>query len=250
MDNFLYGVFIIFGMLKSDLHIHTNSFVKWEAKINPKELIDRASKLNFDVLAITEHATMKRNIKGIKFFDALRTYRQYKDYAKKKGILLLPGFEAHIEGKEVLFIDCLEDIKKYQTFESLYDLKNDSNAFIIAPHPLMFKDSCLRDKLFEHMKLWDAIEHTASYLEWFNSNIKAGAIALRCSKPFIATSDSHFFFQFGRNYSLIDSEKKKDDFLEAIRKKKIEKVVDPMKFHEALYFVLRWPYTQVLMEFE
>ncbi len=235
-------------MLKLDLHIHTRSFVKWEGNITPKELIDRASKLNFDVLAITEHATLNRYVKGVKFFDALKTYRNYKDYAKQKGILLLPGFEAHIEGKEVLFIDCLEDIRKYRTFESLYDLKD--NCFIIAPHPFLFKDSCLKEKLVEHIKLFDAVEHTASYLPWLNSNIKAEEVARKFDKPFIATSDSHWWFQFGRNYSLVDAEKNKDDLLEAIRKKKIKRVIDPLKFHEALFFAARFPYAHLIKEFE
>ncbi len=235
-------------MLKSDLHIHTKSLVSWEGSITPRELIDKAAKLKFDVLCISEHATLDRFFRKTKFFDALRTYRRYKDYAKKKGILLLPGFEAHIEGKEVLFVDCLEDIKKYMTFESLYDLKD--NCFIIAPHPFLSKDCCLRDKLVEHIKLFDAVEHTSSYLRWFNSNLKTEEVVKKYNKPFIANSDSHWWFQFGRNYSLIDADKNKDDFLEAIRKNKIKRVVDPLKFREALFFAARFPYTHLRKEFE
>jgi len=235
-------------MLKTDLHIHTKSFISWEGNITPKELIDRAAKLGFDVLSITEHATLNKYFSKTKFFDALRTYRRYKDYAKKKGILLISGFEAHIEGKEVLFFDCYEDISKYRTFDSLYKLKD--NCFIVAPHPFLFKDSCLKGKLIEHIKLFDAVEHTSSYLNWFNSNLKTEEVVKKYNKPFIANSDSHWWFQFGRNYSVVDAEKNKDDLFEAIRKKKLRMVVDPLKFYEAVFFAARFPYTHLRKEFE
>lgn len=121
-------------MLKVDLHIHTNedihdSYIKY----NAKQLIDHASKLKFDVISITNH-------------DTFIFSKELAEYAKEKGILLIPGIEIRIEGKEVLLYNFTEDqIKQIKTFEDLRKLKNKSKL-IVAPHPYFIKKQCLKKK--------------------------------------------------------------------------------------------------------
>ena len=76
-------------MLKADLHIHTSEDPKENLAYDARELIDYAKNLGFDVIAITLHEKLFQN-------------RQVFDYAKKKGILLIPGIELRIQGMDVL----------------------------------------------------------------------------------------------------------------------------------------------------
>ncbi|MEM4244890.1 MAG: PHP domain-containing protein [Candidatus Nanoarchaeia archaeon] len=214
-------------MLKIDLHTHTNNVVKrYDSTINPKDLINKAAKLKFDVISITEHSAYK-TISGTKYIkNPLATYQQYKDYAKKKGVILLPGVEIYVEGKDILLINFKGDYNKYKNIQDLEKLKKE-NVIVIAPHPYFIGGSCLKNKLEQNIKIFDAIEYSHFYLKHINPNKKAVEIAKKYKKPMIATSDAHFLFAFGRNYSFVDAEKKVDSILEAIRKNKIKIVTKP-----------------------
>ncbi len=60
-----------------DLHCHTTAS---DGALAPEALIDRAIERNIETLAITDHDTMVG-------------YRQVKDYAKERGLSLIPGIE-------------------------------------------------------------------------------------------------------------------------------------------------------------
>lgn len=214
-------------MIKADLHTHTNNVLKrYDSTIKPKELIDKAAKLKFDVISITEHSAYK-TLFGTKYIkNPLATYEQYKNYAKKKGVMLIPGVEIYLEGKDILLLNFKGDPQKYKKIQDLEKLKKE-NVMIIAPHPYFMSGSCLKNKLEENIKIFDAIEYSHFYLKHINPNNKAVETAKKYRKPLIATSDAHFLFAFGRNYSFIDAEKKVDSILEAIRKNKIKMITKP-----------------------
>ena len=65
-------------MLKADLHIHTKEDPHDNIGYSAKQLIDHAAKLNFDVISITNHDTSSYT-------------EELAEYAKLKGILLIPG---------------------------------------------------------------------------------------------------------------------------------------------------------------
>lgn len=217
-------------MLKVDLHSHTNYVIpKRDSKLSPRQLIDFVSSRNYDVLAITEHAAF-RHFNRIEYFDQpLRTYFDFKDYAKKKGILLIPGVETFIEGKEVLLVNFRGDAKKLKTFADVERLKEE-NVLVIAPHPFYKKPSCLGNKLIENINVFDAIEHCHFYASFINPNKKAIAVAKKYHKPLIANSDAHKFNQLNINFSLLDAEKNIDSVLEAVRKNKIQIITQPLPF--------------------
>ncbi len=213
-------------MLKTDLHLHTNILKHFDSHIKPKDLIDKAANLNFDALALTEHTAYK-TLFGLKYTkNPLSTYYQWKDYARRKGILLIPGVEMFIEGKDILLINFTGNPGDYSKIEDLEKLKKE-NVMIIAPHPCFPGLSSLNSKLVNHIKLFDAIEYSHFYLNSLNFNKKAVEIAKKYSKPLIATSDSHFLFCVGRSYSFIDAEKNVDSILSAIEKNKIDMVTKP-----------------------
>ncbi|MDP2909099.1 MAG: PHP domain-containing protein [Nanoarchaeota archaeon] len=216
-------------MLKADFHSHTNYVIpKRDSNLSPKQLIDFVASKGYEVLAITEHASLKCLLGRIEYIDnPLRTYFDFKDYAKKKGVLLIPGVETFVEGKEVLLVNFKGDAKKVRTFADVESLKKE-NVLVIAPHPFYGKPSCLKKKLVEHIDVFDAIEHCHFYTSFINPNRKAVEIARRYNKPLIATSDAHNFSQIGTNFSLVDAKKDVDSVLEAVRKGRVEIVTEPL----------------------
>src|SRR2546427_6673114 len=90
--------------LRADLHLHTRereSFIAYDAR----ELIDGAAHAGFQVLSITNHNTVTFS-------------RDLQAYAQERGILLIPGIEATIEGKHVLL---------YRSEEHTSELQSQSN---------------------------------------------------------------------------------------------------------------------------
>lgn len=219
-------------MLKTDLHIHTNYVIKrFDSTLSPKQVIDLAASKNFDVLAITEHAAWHIRF-GLKYFkNPLKPYYLVKDYAKKKGILLLPGVETLIEGKETLLVNFKGDPRKYTRFSDLEKLRGE-NVLVVAPHPFYGRPSCLKNKIIEYVDLFDAFEHCFFYNKFINPNKKTLEIAKRFNKPVIANSDLHHSSYFATNFTWVDAEKNVDSVLEAIRKNRVKIDTRPLTFRE------------------
>ncbi|MBC8500671.1 MAG: PHP domain-containing protein [Nanoarchaeota archaeon] len=211
-------------MLKADLHLHAGEDKTHKLKYSSKELIDHAAKLGFEVLAFTLHKDVFYN-------------KEIADYAKKKGILLIPGVERYIEGKEVLIYNVIqEQAEKLNTFEDLREFRKKNNVLIIAPHPFFKRPSCLGKKLVENIDLFDAIEYSHFYLPFLNLNKKAVNIARKHSLPMIGNSDTHHLVQLGMTCSLIDSKKDLNSVFEAIKKGKISLKTKPAPLG---YFIWR-----------
>ncbi len=221
-------------MLKSDLHLHTkedthcSGFVKHSAK----ELIDYAAELGFEIIAITNHDKV--------------TYNKYlAEYAERKGMLLIPGAEIRINGKEVLVYNATQkDIEKIKTFADLRKLKNKQNM-IIAPHPYFFLPQCLKKKVEEEIDLFDAIEYSHFYVNLINKNKKAAATAKRYKKPMIGTSDAHFLWQMNHTYSLIDSKKSIPAVINAVEQNNIKLITKPLPYAVFIRIILMTFYSGI-----
>lgn len=201
-------------MLKVDLHLHTSEdpyhgFIQYTAK----ELIECMADLGYDVIAITNHGTV--------------TYcEELAEFAKEKGILLIPGSEIVIEKKEVIVLNVrdTEGIKKFSDLENLKD------ALVIAPHPFYPKRRCLRKKLIKHISLFDAIEfcYYKNFMNPFNK--KAIRTAYEYNKTIMGVSDAHVLLQLNHTYSLIDSEKDVLSIIGAVKQGKVEVVTNPLSY--------------------
>jgi len=214
-------------MLKADFHIHTHEdpYDFWLVKYSAKDLIRHAAKHKFGVLSITNHSHVLYN-------------QALKSYAKKKGILLIPGAEPRIEGKDVLVINTTnEELKKIKKLADLEKLKD--SALVIAPHPYFLTGNCLKDKLIKYIDSFHAIEFSHFYtramlnpfFKFIAGNAKAVEIAKKYKKPIIGTSDAHHLYEFGTSYVLVNSEKNTDDIIESIKRNKIKPVLNPMPVH-------------------
>ena len=196
-------------MLKADFHIHTKEdpHDQW-IKYSARDMINHAAKLGFEVLSITNHHKIHYS-------------KNLSDYAKQKGILLIPGVETHINGKEVLLLNA----RKPDTLKDFSDLDRlrKENIVAIAPHPFYQTSACLGKELLRNIQYFDGIEYSHFYLNQFNFfNKKALEIAKKYNKTLVGTSDMHRLFQMGYTFSLVDSEKNIDSILESVRKNNIE----------------------------
>jgi len=211
--------------LKADFHMHARGDPQGIQRHTPKELILKAERLGFSVLSITN-----KNIV---------TYsEELADFAKEHGILLIPGTETRVSGKEVLIINHQGAMPK--TFEELRELrKKNSGVLTIAPHPYYYVDKCLKDNIYEHADLFDAIEYCHFYLPFINQANKRAMRATKIlDKALVATSDAHQLPHFGQNCTWIQVPKNPtaEDVIEAIRTKKTEIQSRPIRFDR---FVLR-----------
>lgn len=212
-------------MLKIDLHTHAGTDADHHLDYSPRQLIDRMAKLGYDILSITSH-------RKLTFSSELRRY------AAGKGILLIPGTEARIEKKEVILINASKEIaEKIRTFADLERYKSE-NIFVMAPHPYYPDFKSLYSKLLKNIRLFDGIEFSHFYLKWWTFNTKAAEIAERYRLPLIGTSDCHMFEQLNRTYTMVDSEKNVDSIFEALRKRKLKIVTEPLPFFKAMKIII------------
>jgi len=200
-------------MIKTNFHFHTSDDPRDRISYSPYKAIDHAGNLGFNALAFTCHQ---------KF-----TYtKKYADYAEKKGIILVSGIEAKIEGKHVVILNCDKSAEMLKTFKELGKYKKENpHIFIIAPHPFVLYPTrpSLGKKLEKNIKLFDAIELSIFSNKIFNFNKKAEKIAKKYNKPFIATSDTHYLSILDKNYAVINTEEKNPTAIfEAIKQQKFE----------------------------
>jgi predicted metal-dependent phosphoesterase TrpH len=205
------------SLLKADLHLHTREaepFIAYDART----LIERAAREGFQVLSITNHDTLT-------FSEDLR------DYARERGILLIPGAEVTIEGRHVLLYNLDVHLSTIRTFERLRRFKG-PDWLVVAAHPFFPSPISLGRRLLDEIDVFDAIEFSHFYTRRINFNRRAVALAREVGVSLVGSSDSHLARQFGTTYSLIESEPTVDCVLSAIRKGQVQIVSRPLSLKD------------------
>lgn len=211
--------------LKVDLHLHTADdlveIVAGRKKlISPKQMIDMAVAQNFDAIAITHHGVQYSNY-------------ELKEYANRKGLLLIPGVETFIQKKHVLLIN-FSTKKHILTYQDLLKYKTD-DVLVIAPHPFYLVSECVGNDLIRYRECFDAVEFCHYYYKIFNLNKKALRVAQKLNLPVVGNSDAHRSFQFGKTYSYVYAEEKSiPQIIRAIKQGKVEYVSHPLTLFEFL----------------
>jgi len=211
--------------IKTNLHFHTKDDPFDPVSYTTKEGIDRAVSLGFGALAITCHQKFAWT-------------PEYFEYAKSKGLLLIPGIEIYIgetradSRPHVLILNATKGAENVRTFDELDAYKKaHSEAFIIAPHPYFYGNFCLKNLLEKYIHLFDAIEQSWFYSKRFNRNHKGRAVAEKHKLPFVSTSDAHFFDFLDTNYCTIDAESAtKEAIFAAIREGQFENTTSTRRF--------------------
>jgi predicted metal-dependent phosphoesterase TrpH len=218
-------------MIKAQLHIHIQGDPVDKIKYTWRDLIDRAKKLDYRILAITCHKKIIFPPKAL-------------SYAKKHGILLIKGIEIEISKKHIIILNAHKDSEKIQTFHDLKKYKqNHKESLIVAAHPYFPTKKTLKKSLEKHIDLFDAIEYTFFYTKTKNYNKKAEEIAKKYNKPLIGVSDCHILKHLDSTYTLLDCGKDNSTptiktVFNAILQKKSEIVTTPLSHHKATGILL------------
>lgn len=100
-----------------DLHIHTNNS---DGTLSPKEVIDEANKNNISIISITDH-------------DTIDSYtNELIEYAKEKGILLIPGVEISTKANKcgIHVLGYNFDLNNEELKETLKSLRNTRHDYL------------------------------------------------------------------------------------------------------------------------
>lgn len=204
-------------MLKSDLHLHCKGDPEDDyIKDTAKDYIDHAAKLGFNVLSFTNHGDVF-NIKP------------FQKHARKKGIVLIPGAEAKIEGKDVLLYNFTKkQVEKIKTFDDLRAIKSKKHL-VIAPHPFYphfeppsFRNRSMSKLFLENIDLFDGLEFCNLYTSYFGFNQKAVLVAKKHKLALVGNSDAHNPRQMNTTYSLLDSKLDVGSIIKAVKQRKVE----------------------------
>ncbi len=179
--------------IKLDLHIHTLEDPKDRLDYSARELLARARRLDFHVLAITLHGAV---------FDSPEVFAA----AERLGLLLVPAAEMRIEGADVILLNVTSsDVAGLGTFADLRRLRERRglSIFTIAPHPFYLLGGSVGKRLLDEIDCFDAIELCHFHKGIFNPNRRAIRVARDFGKPLIATSDAHRLSAFGHHYTSV-----------------------------------------------
>ena len=222
--------------LKCDLHLHTSEDPRHQLPYTAKDLIEAASKKGYHVVSITNHNTV--------------TYdEELAEFARSKGILLIPGVEATVMGKHVLIygVEGRDEDWGHLTFFDLKRLKA-AGAFIVAPHPFYPNYNCLGNLLERFSRLFDAVEYSHLYTKKLNFNLKAQNFAKSMGMPILGLSDAHSLKQLDYTYTLIDSEKDMNSIFEAIRNNRATIISRPARFSTSSFVGIQLFATFLLLQ--
>lgn len=140
--------------LKAAFHTHTCDDPFDVILHSAEMLIDGVAAKNLSVLAIACHECCVFN-------DYLSSY------ARKRGVVLVPGIEACLDGRHVVILNSDAEQAKASTFAELRALgKRDAAA--IAPHPYYPVGSSVLGELERNIDLFDAIEYYRFYPKLLN----------------------------------------------------------------------------------
>jgi len=177
--------------IKLDLHIHTLDDPKDKLDYSAHELLARARRLGFSVLAITLHDAV---------FDRPEVFAA----AQRLGILLIPAAEMRIQGADIILLNVTgEDVEGLRSFDDVRQLRarRGQSLFTIAPHPFYVLGGSIGKRLIDEIDCFDAIELCHFHKGFFNPNRQAMKVAEKFGKPLVATSDAHQLSAFGRHYT-------------------------------------------------
>ncbi|MCI0532596.1 PHP domain-containing protein [bacterium] len=217
--------------IKANFHLHTAEDPGHAIPYSIYDAVDYAAKKGFDTLALTCHRMCACT-------------DDHVAYAAAQKILLIPSIEADIYDdaarhprNHVLILNCGKDAEKLRTFDDLRAYKKGNpDIFVIAPHPFHYGTFSLHDLLAKHIDVFDAIEHSWFFSKWFNRNKEAARATKRHRLPFIATSDTHFFDFFDKNYIIIESaENTPESLWRAIRTGSFENIASPRFFPTEMF---------------
>jgi len=162
--------------------------------------IDRAKEVGLDAIAVTWHRGICDNPEALA-------------YARERGVLLIPGMEADMEGQHHLVVLNLAegDLPGAPTWAQLRSLRaRKPEVLVMAPHPFYPHPTCLGRVMTDHVDCIDAVEWCAIHVHWLpgrvNPNLRAARWAHKHGKTLLACSDAHTLRDIGSNASTVEAD--------------------------------------------
>ncbi len=210
-------------MLKCQFHTHAAGDPIDFIAHSPTDLIRKAAREGYDVLAITCHRKIVFS-------------RSIERYAKRKGVILLKSVEFEINHMHILGINVDEDIYRVSSFEELAEYRTSHpDCLIIAAHPFFPGRVCLGKNLIKHIHLFDAVENSFCYTKLINFNKRIFAL----KKPVVATSDCHILEHLNLGHTLVEAKKNPTSIIRAVKAGKVQAIHKPLKFSQLFTIVIQ-----------
>jgi predicted metal-dependent phosphoesterase TrpH len=175
------------------------------------EHIDASRKAGLDAIAMTWHRRVCAD-------------RKAAAYASERGLLLISGMEAEVDGKHLVVLGLRDgDLPGQPTWDEVRALRRRRpGVLVFAPHPFYPHPACLNQRLNGNEDCIDAVEWCALHVQWLPSrispNLRAARWAQRHGKPLLACSDAHSPAAIGRNPSTVEAnELTEEAILDAVR---------------------------------
>lgn len=192
-------------MIKTELHAHTALDPVDYIPHTTRDLIDRAAALGYGALAVTLHD---------RYYDPVDD----ADYARSRGIVLIPGIERTIDRRHVLLLNFPAECAAVKSFADVKALKDrHPRGLVIAPHAFYPTPSALYSYVDRFADLIDAVEVNSMFTRWLDFNSRAVRWARQHRKPVVGNTDLHVLEQLGTTYSLVEAEANADAICAAIR---------------------------------
>ena len=201
---------------KADLHIHSkySGIMKYmglkfpDSVEEPRNIMKHAKKKGLDVIAITDHNTIR---------GGLETKKLEKEY----GVEVIVGSEIMTKDGEILGLYLNEEIPKGLSAEETVEKIHEQGGLAVAPHPYSPICKAIGDKIFK-LNL-DGVEvFNAYHRDGIVNNIALKKVMKNYHKKpvaFIGNSDGHLAKMVGNGYTKFEGTSK-DDLYDAIVRRK------------------------------
>lgn len=214
-------------VLKVELHAHTGLDPVDYIPHSTRQLIDRAADLGYGALAVTLHN---------RYYDPLAD----REYARERGIVLIPGIERTIGGRHVLLLNFSSDSAAVTSFDDVRELKRrQPGGLVIVPHAFYPTPSALGPETDGCEDMIDAVEVNSMFTPRLDFNRRAIEWARARGKPLVGNTDLHLLEQLGTTYTLVDAPPDADAICEAIRAGRVEVRSRPHSLVRAVWIFSR-----------
>lgn len=217
--------------LKADFHTHTSDDPRDRVTHSAEMLIDAAHAAGVDILAISCHEKVVHSA-------------YYEEYARRRGMALIPAIEQLVEGKHVLILNPDDALAGATTFEELRANRR-RESLIIAPHPFHPMGAALRGDFRKHRDIFDAVEYHSFYFTIANPNRTAQRMARRFNLAVVGSSDTHTMPYTDSTFSWIDVEVEEGkalpsvaNIIRALREGRVETSTRPRPIRDSARMVL------------
>lgn len=214
-------------MLKVELHAHTALDPVDYVSHSTEALIDRASALGYDALALTLHN---------RYTDPL----EHAAHAQARRIVLIAGIEKTIQRRHLLLLNFPAACAAVASFDEVRMLKRrHPQGLVIVPHAFFPTPSAVGADADACADFIDAVEVHAMFTPWVDFNRRAIAWARAHGKPVVGNTDLHLLEQLGTTYTLVDAAPTPDAICAAVRAGRVEVRARPLPLPRAAWIMAR-----------